>query len=98
MSDKVYVEDFNPSSGCWNRTAIFDLEEFDKNVVYTSRYGGVVRIRYVDENGNEVSLKETIVVEEEIPVKEKTLTEEISDDTMEVEEEKPIGFKKKLFG
>jgi hypothetical protein len=97
MCSKVYIEDFNPSSGCWNRTAIFDLKEFDKNVVYTSRYGGVVRIRYVDENGNEISLKET----KKVPVKEKTLTEEISDDTMEVdevEEEESVGFKKKLFG
>jgi hypothetical protein len=104
MGNKVYIEDFNPSSGYWNRTSIFDLEEFDKNAVYVSRYGGIVRIRYVDDNGDEIPSKKSkkeIVVEEKISIIEKPLTEEKSDDIMETnkfEKEETIGFKKKIFG
>ena len=101
MGNKVYVEDFNPSSKCWNRTAIIDMQDFDDNINYTSKYGGIVRIRYVDENGKEFAPKElekeVLVVEEE-----KVLTEEIPDDKLEVEEvvkekETYFGSKKKFF-
>ena len=100
MGNKVYVEDFNPSSKSWNRTAIIDMQDFDDSITYTSRYGGVVRIRYVDENGKELVSneleKEVLMVEEE-----KVLTEEVLDDRLEeeevVEEEKSAGWKKKFF-
>lgn len=55
MGTTVFVEDFNPKSGCWNRTLVVDLADFDIDVTYPSKYGGVVRIRYVDEHGNELS-------------------------------------------
>ena len=99
MGNKVYIEDFNPSSNSWNRTAILDIEEFDKNVVYTSRYGGVVRIRFVDEDGKEL-LKKDVVVEERIVRDEKSLTDKKSDATMEKDEsdeEKIVEFKRETF-
>ena len=102
MGTKVYVEDFNPKSGCWNRTGIFNSEDFDTNTTFPSKYGGVVRIRYVDEVGKVLQPIAKEVVKEilEIPgaekvfekafdkvrKEEKVLTEEISSDNMETEE------------
>lgn len=84
---KVYIEDFNPKSGCWNRIKVVDEADFDPSIIYTSKYGGLVRVRYEVIGRGEITESE---VQEETFEKDEesfSLTNEKSDDTVEENEE-----------
>jgi hypothetical protein len=92
MGTTVYVEDFDPKAQCWNRTLIIDANDFDNTIKYDSKYGGITRIRYVDENGKGIFEPEE---------KNKPLTPKLVVDTLEpdgkdeIGEEKTVGKKPK---
>jgi len=77
MGVTVFVEDFDPKGGCWNRVLVLPVEEFDSTIKYESKYGGIIRIRYVGEEEKGLPKSE---------VNRKSLTEEEPVVTMESDE------------
>jgi len=61
----VIIEQFNPKSGCWNKIAEVDRDEYDPAAPVENRYNGPYRTRVV---GEEVSVEEFFgEAEDEIP-------------------------------
>ena len=67
----VFIEDFHPTSQTWNRTGKLTLDDFDFSKTYPSKYAnGVVRFRFVDEDGNALSYDEAKNIQARVEEKE----------------------------